>query len=56
MIYEADGIGAEVVRLYVLEGLRWQDVAVQVGYSERYCQELYSRSTQTMWQKYEKSA
>lgn len=56
MIYEADGIGAEVVRLYILEGLRWQDVAVQVGYSERYCQELYSRSTQTMWQKYEKSA
>lgn len=56
MIYEADGIGAEVVRLYVLEGLRWQDVAVQVGYSERYCQELYSRSTETLWHKYENSA
>ena len=56
MIYEADGIGAEVVRLYVLEGLRWQDVAIQVGYSERYCQELYSRSTETLWHKYENSA
>ena len=53
MIYEASGIGGEVVRLYVLEGLKWQDVALQVQYSESYCHDLWCSTTKQLWEKYE---
>lgn len=53
LIYEEDGIGAEAVRLYVLEGLSWKEVALQIQYSESYCHDLWSVTTKRMWEKYQ---
>ena len=53
LIYEADGIGAEAVRLYVMEGYSWKEVGIQLKYSESYCHDLWCATTKQMFEKYE---
>jgi len=53
LIYSASGIGSEVVRLYVLEGMKWDEVADRIQLTVRYCHILWNRTTIELWEKYE---
>lgn len=55
MICEDDSIAGEVIRLYILDGLSWKEVALQLKYSESYVRGLWNNGTIAMWERFEKA-
>lgn len=53
LIYSADGIGGEVVRLYVIEGLAMRVVAQHLHYSLAHCWKLHGVTLRQLYEKQE---
>lgn len=53
LIYSADGIGGEVVRLYVIEGLAMRVVAQHLHYSPAHCWKLHGVTLRQLYEKQE---
>lgn len=56
LIYSADGIGGEVVRLYVIEGLAMRLVAQHLHYSPAHCWKLHGLTLKQLYEKSEQEA
>lgn len=51
MILQASGIGAEVLRLYFLEGKGMKQISEQLDYSQQRCWELWKKTIKELYQK-----
>ena len=53
LIYSADGVGGEITRLYIIEGLPMRVIAGHIHYSEAHCWKLHGQTTRKLYEKEE---
>ena len=55
LIYSADGIGGEITRLYIIEGLPMKEVASHIRLSLGHCWKLHHQTTKKLYEKDEEN-